>query len=294
MAAEALDPRPFSATVANVLHVIFNYFYILLLIIQFILALGNRPQGSKWAYTGSMIFFAVLMLYMIFATIWITVVGVQSAIEESDGTVLGMLSQAMFRNIVVSLVSTYVLYFVSSFLFLDPWHMFTSFIQYIFLSPSYTNVLNIYAFCNTHDVSWGTKGDTKVATDLGVVKSSKDESGDHTAEVEVPTEQKDINDAYEAACLELQRKPEEEVQHRDAQTKQEDYYRAFRTRIVACWIISNLALIAVITETAFNALGDFEERSVIYLGFVLWSVAALSFFRFCGSCLYLIFRIFMG
>ncbi|KAI7851910.1 chitin synthase 1 [Circinella umbellata] len=294
LAADALDPRPFSQTVANVLHIVLNYIYILLLILQFILALGNRPQGSKWAYTGSMIFFAVLMAYMIFATIWITVVGVQSAVDGSDGSFLGMLSDSMFRNIAISLLSTYVMYFVSSFLFLDPWHMFTSFIQYIFLSPSYTNVLNIYAFCNTHDVSWGTKGDTKVATDLGVVKASKDDSGDHSAEVEVPTDQKDINDAYEAACLELQRKPEVEESHRDAQTKQEDYYRAFRTRIVTSWIISNLALIAVITETAFNGMGDFEERSMIYLGFVLWSVALLSIVRFCGSCLYLVFRIFTG
>lgn len=210
----------------------FNYIYVLLIIVQFILALGNRPQGSKWAYTGSMVFFAVLMVYMMFATVWITVVGVQTAVDEANGSVTAMLGQAMFRNIIVSLLSTYVMYFVSSFLFLDPWHMFTSFIQYLFLSPSYTNVLNIYAFCNTHDVSWGTKGDTKVATDLGVVKAKKDESGEHTAEVEVPTEQHDINEAYEAACIELQKKPEHEEQHRDPQTKQEDYYRAFRTRIV--------------------------------------------------------------
>ncbi|KAI9314902.1 chitin synthase 2 [Dichotomocladium elegans] len=294
LASDTLDPAPFSSTVANVLHTVFNYIYLLLLIVQFILALGNRPQGSKWAYTGSMVFFAVLMVYMMFATIWITVVGVQSAVDGAQGSVLAMFGNAMFRNIIISLLSTYVMYFVASFLFLDPWHMFSSFIQYILLSPSYTNVLNIYAFCNTHDVSWGTKGDTKVATDLGVVKAKKDGDGEHHVEVEVPTEQKDLNDQYEAACLELQTKPPEEEQHRDAQTKQEDYYRAFRTRIVLCWIISNLALVAAITQSAFDAIGTFEERSVIYLGFVLWSVAGLSLVRFTGSCLYLVFRIFTG
>ena len=35
----------------------------------------------------------------------------------------------------------------------DPWHMFTSFPQYLALAPSFTNVLNVYAFCNLHDVS---------------------------------------------------------------------------------------------------------------------------------------------
>lgn len=44
--------------------------------------------------------------------------------------------------------------------------------------------MNVYAFCNTHDVSWGTKGQDKVATDLGVVTSGK--GGDKgTAEINV-------------------------------------------------------------------------------------------------------------
>ena len=36
---------------------------------------------------------------------------------------------------------------------MDPWHMFHSFPQYMLLAPSFTNVLNVYAFCNLHDVS---------------------------------------------------------------------------------------------------------------------------------------------
>lgn len=30
----------------------------------FILSLGNRPQGSKWGYTGAMIGFAFITVYM--------------------------------------------------------------------------------------------------------------------------------------------------------------------------------------------------------------------------------------
>ena len=30
--------------------------------------------------------------------------------------------------------------------------MFSSFLQYLCLAPSFTNVLNVYAFCNLHDV----------------------------------------------------------------------------------------------------------------------------------------------
>ncbi|KAI9496241.1 chitin synthase 1 [Zychaea mexicana] len=295
LSADSLDPKPFSGEIANYLHVGLNYVYCLLMIIQFIIALGNRPQGSKFLYTASMIFFALLMGYMLFVTVWITIVGITAVVEDTDASFTAMMGESMFRNIVVSVCATYVMYFVASFMFLDPWHMFTSFIQYIFLSPSYINILNVYAFCNIHDVSWGTKGDNKVNTDLGVVKSDKDESGEHTAEIDLPTEQKDINEAYEAACIELQRKPEEEPEHRDAQTKQEDYYKAFRTNLILFWIISNLLLIIAITSvSAFSWMGDFETRSTIYLGFILWSVAGLSVIRFCGATLYLIFRIFTG
>ena len=35
-------------------------------------------------------------------------------------------------------------YTVASFLAFDPWHMFTSFIPYLLLSPTYINILNMY------------------------------------------------------------------------------------------------------------------------------------------------------
>lgn len=290
--ADGLDPKPFPASAANIIHIVLNYIYILLLIVQFIMALGNRPQGSRYAYTASMVFFAILMIYMTFATLWITVVSIETIAEDSSDSFTKMLGQSTFTNIVVSLCSTYVLYLVSSLLFLDPWHMFTSFMQYTLLSPSYTNILNVYAFCNTHDVSWGTKGDNTVATDLGVVKHNKDTK---EVEVEVPTDEKDLNEQYDEACFDLQKIVEPEKQHRDAKTKQEDYYRAFRTRIVLSWIISNLILVVVITNTTtLDFIGSFQTRSTVYLGFVLWSVAALSAIRFIGSTLYLVIRVFSG
>ena len=49
-------------------------------------------------------------------------------------------SNATFRDIVISLAATYGLYFIGSFMHLEPWHMFTSFIQYMFFLPSCTCV----------------------------------------------------------------------------------------------------------------------------------------------------------
>ena len=86
---------------------------------------------------------------------------------------------------------------------------------------------NIISSALHSDVSWGTKGDTKVSTDLGVVSSSK---GDNAVDVAVPTAETDINAAYEDAIHVLSTKPPKEEKKVDAATAQEDYYRTFRTK----------------------------------------------------------------
>ncbi|EIE87189.1 chitin synthase 1 [Rhizopus delemar RA 99-880] len=155
---ESVPNPPFSTSAASVVHTVLNYVYVLLLIIQFIIAMGNRPQGYKWAYFMIIVFFAILMGYILFCTVWITVAGVISAVDtaesSTDARFLALIQQSTFRDVIISVCSTYIMYLVSSCLFLDPWHIFTSLVPYVFMSPSYTNVLNIYAFCNTHDVSW--------------------------------------------------------------------------------------------------------------------------------------------
>lgn len=87
-----------------------------------------------------------------FATIYLSVKSVQSEIK--DGFKIGdLLRNKTFSTLILSMLSTYVLWFVVSFLFFDAWHMFTSFLQYLLLTPTYINVLNVYALCNTHDLS---------------------------------------------------------------------------------------------------------------------------------------------
>jgi chitin synthase len=123
--------------------------YIMVIIIIVISALGNRPQGSKTIYWICVIVFALLMLVMLYVagfTIWQTVpktvAGWKNAINLFQ-------SSPAFRDIIISLGSTYVLYFFSSFLYGQPWHMFTSFIQYLALLPSYVNILMV-SNCDLH------------------------------------------------------------------------------------------------------------------------------------------------
>lgn len=77
------------------------------------------------------------------------------------------------------------------------------------------------------DVSWGTKGDNKVSTDLGVVQTGKNKN---EVEVSIPTAETDINAAYEDAIHVLSTKPPKTESKPDPQTQQEDYYRSFRTK----------------------------------------------------------------
>lgn len=72
--------------------------------------------------------------------------------------------------------------------------MFTSLIQYLLLAPSFTNILNVYAFCNLHDVSWGTKGSDK---DDALPSVSSKKGKDEAAVVDdVHKVQEDIDSAF--------------------------------------------------------------------------------------------------
>ncbi|TFY62620.1 hypothetical protein EVJ58_g3752 [Rhodofomes roseus] len=257
-------------------NIVVNYIYLGLLIMCFLLSLGNRPQGSKWAFTFAMIGFACITIYMTVAAAFLVVKSIQNLQKETGGLTLNdLFTNAIFRDIVISLVSTYGLYVIASIIHFEPWHMITSFLQYLLLAPSYIAVLNVYAFANVHDVSWGTKGDNKVSTDLGVVQVAKDTN---EVEVTMPTQKEDLNAMYEDAIHVLQTKPPKEEQKVDEKTAQEDYYKSFRTN----------------TLTGKSTESNAEKTVDGYLAFILFSVAGLAFVRFVGSTLYMLVRLFAG
>ena len=79
--------------------------------------------------------------------------------------------------------------------------MSTTYINYAvssFSSSHFHFILFLYTFslqfANVHDVSWGTKGDNTVAKTLGTIATGK--TG---GQVEVPTDEKDIDTLYKYA-----------------------------------------------------------------------------------------------
>lgn len=93
-------------------------------------------------------------------------------------------------------------------------------------------------------------------------------------------------------------KAPKETKNVSAAEKQEDYYKGFRSSVVLVWIFCNFALAAVVLSTAGlerltidkNAPQS-PQRSTIYMAVVLWSVAGLSLFRFCGAVWFLVVRL---
>lgn len=235
-----------------------------------------------------------------FAAVFISVKAIQTDLSTDGFTVDDLFKNTVFYTLIVSVMSTYGIWLIASLLMFDPWHMFTSLIQYMMLTPTFTNVLNVYAFCNTHDVSWGTKGDDK--PDKLPSISTKDGSG----KTDLPDEG-DLNAQYERELQVFSRKPVKEVKAltpSQLDEKQQDYYRGVRTVVVLMWMITNFALIAVVLSaaglekigTSTSSSTDVEEttRTTIYMAVVLYSVAALSGFKFIGAMWFLILRIFRG
>jgi chitin synthase len=163
------------------------------------------------------------------------------------------------------------------------------------LSPTYTNVINVYAFCNTHDVSWGTKGDDKPEK-LKTATVNKDGKPDE----ELSFDDGDLDALYDSALQKFSSEAVEEPKPKNAGEAELNYNRAFRTYVVLVWMFCNAALVAVVLNAGglarlevAPANGNTDESAKVktYLLIVLWSVAGLSAFKFVGSMWYKIHRI---
>lgn len=285
---------PFGNEVTPIFNTCLKYLYLAFLLLQFILALGNRPKGSRWSYIVSFCMFAFIQLYVIILSFYLVIHAFSTPhgtdINVSDG--LNQFLSSFFSStgagiIIIALAATFGLYFVASFLYLDPWHMFTSFPQYLLIATSYINILMVYAFSNWHDVSWGTKGSDK-ADALPSVQTQKGSDGKGAVIEEVDLPQADIDSQFEQTvkrALTPYIAPKE-----DNKKTLEDSYKSFRTRLVTLWIFSNALLAVAITSDNFDKFGfssGATTRTANFFRALLWATAGLSLVRFLGCMWFL-------
>ncbi|KAF8650440.1 hypothetical protein AX16_005243 [Volvariella volvacea WC 439] len=284
----SLEDSSFNLSGIEHLNTLAQFFMISIIISCFLLSMGNKPQASKLKYKLSAILLSILMVYLIAASIRCSIAA------ASQG---GATNSVMIFSVVV----TYGLYALSSVLAFDPWHMITSFIPYMLLSPTYINILNIYAFSNLDDISWGTKQDSVIEDDLGAVIQNSESQVD----VEVIAEPAHANDIYEEALDNLKnRRPppnkpstaQATLAEKEAAAK--DYYANVRTNVLLSWVLSNVFLLVAVLGSG-HATRTFSQNETVnvtkgYLTFILAFTAITNCVRFAGSTLYLLARLITG
>ncbi|EIN11658.1 glycosyltransferase family 2 protein [Punctularia strigosozonata HHB-11173 SS5] len=261
-----------------------QYLMASLVVGSFLFSVGTKPTVSRWKYKASSIIMALLMIYVFFGAIKCCLVAAQQGGHA-------------YQIMLFSLIMTYGVYTVSSVLALEPWHMLTSFVPYMFLLPTYVNILNVYAFSNLDDISWGTKEDTVVENDLrAVVQDFRAQ-----VEVEVLDDMEDINDVYNESLENLKTrkpvyKPKPKTTDADREQAAKDYYASVRTNVLLAWVLSNgLLLVGILGgSSTSSAFGHGLSRPKVYMVFILVFVAAANIIRFACSTMYLIIYLFTG
>ncbi|BAE56297.1 unnamed protein product [Aspergillus oryzae RIB40] len=246
---------PFGNDATPVVNNFVKISYLVFLMLQYILALGNRPKGSKVAYTLSFIYFSIVQLYILVLSFYLVAQAFSGGnldLNLDDGVAgfIGSFFTSTSGLVLIALVSTYGIYFLSSILYLDPWHMLTSSWAYFLGMPSSINVLMVYAFCNWHDVSWGTKGSDQAGSLPSAQTKKADAKTNFVEELDKP--QADIDTQFEFTvkrALSPWHPPEEKE---DANL--DDSYKRFRTNLVLLWVLSNSFLALCINNEGIRNL----------------------------------------
>ncbi|KOS14038.1 chitin synthase [Malassezia pachydermatis] len=265
-------------------NLIFMWLYAFFLALQFVLALGNRPKSEHLVYALSFAVFGFLGLYVIVISLWLTAESFAS-MHPKNGDYADVVLSNTTAVLIASLAAMFGIYLIASLLYADPWHMLTSSVQYTLMAPSFVNVINVYAFCNLHDVSWGTKGADKADALPSVGPAQSCEQADTFEEAALSQEELDtrFQDVVSRAMSPYH------VEHEKSTPTMDDGNRTFRTRLVALWLLTNAFLVALIMN-----LYDYQPHAKlddeIYFKVILWSTFSMALFRFIGCLVFWIRR----
>jgi chitin synthase len=209
---------------------------------------------SKFLYTLSFAYFSVVQAYLLVLSFYLVAQALtpENLVFDFDHGFSGLVGGFIGSTggiVLVALVSTYGIYFLASILYADPWHMITSSWAYFLGMPSSINVLMVYAFCNWHDVSWGTKG-SDAPDKLPSAQTKTEEETAFVEELEKP--QIDIDEQF-AATVKRALTPWQEPSDNEG-IALDDSYKAFRTNLVLLWTFSNGLLALCINNSSIDRL----------------------------------------
>ncbi|KAF2468369.1 chitin synthase G [Lindgomyces ingoldianus] len=277
-----------------IFNAVLQVIYVSTIALQLLLALGSRPRAAHRSYIASFVVFGVSQLYFIMNVIYLFKrVGNIRFKSSNPGSknfeyINQYFSDIGELTIIVSGIASFGVYIVVGFLHLDPWHLFTSYAQYLLVLSSYTNILSVYAFSNFNDHSWGQKGRAPELEPLNIFTSSKSmPDSQKNAVIEEPElPQKDIDSQFEA-CVKRTLAPHVPPARNRSKTL-DDEAKMFRLRLVGLYIFSNFFLCIFVLNDSFKSLhwlGDSYWHKVWFFRIWLWANAVCLYFRFVGSCI---------
>jgi chitin synthase len=245
---------------------------------QFIIGLGHKPKhGLDNFYLICMHFFGSSLISIMALNAYGLYLLVSDAIETGDwgngaddpAGKASTTSTTLFSGVpcaigvieaIIFVVGCIGLLYIVGLMHGEVHHLVFNTVKYFYILPTYIFVFGIFAWCNVHDLSWGTKGAEKEVHGTG------DDEGGGSLE--------DIKKAKELA---EQRK--EEAEKKRQQTKAN--FKASRTRLLLWWVGTNV--------TYMWGVGWFFDPSC----FLIFLAAIVTFWnsvRFLGSMLFLLGR----
>ncbi|KAG4293515.1 hypothetical protein FPRO06_00100 [Fusarium proliferatum] len=275
-----------------IVNAVIQIVYLATVLFQFIFALGSRPRNHRISYIISFAIFGLIQAYLIMNLVYLVK---RVADYKADDT--GSSNYAYIGDfyadigqstIIVAAFSVFGVYILSALLALDPWHLLTSFAQFLFISSSYVNILNIYAFSNTHDVSWGRKGRHE-DTEAG-----QRQEGPRPATIERRFTFSDQDPNIRSAATQRDETPEarnaeyqqalsrlaagDETLSREKKRPQvlavADAMMEFRTILLASYIFSNIFVCLIVLNDSLKILwwlGDSYWHKVWFFRIWLWA-----------------------
>ncbi|KAF5593785.1 CHS-3 chitin synthase 3 [Fusarium subglutinans] len=298
-----------------IVNAVIQIVYLATVLFQFILALGSRPRNHRISYIISFAIFGLIQAYLIMNLVYLVKRVADYKADDTGSSNYAYIGEFYAdigqSTIIVAGFSVFGVYILGALLALDPWHLLTSFAQFLFISSSYVNILNIYAFSNTHDVSWGRKGrhqDTEAGQRQEGPRPATIERrftfSDQDPNIRSIATQRDEtpearNKEYQEALARAT--AEDETASRERKRPQvlavADAMMEFRTILLASYIFSNIFVCLIVMNDSLKILwwlGDSYWHKVWFFRIWLWANSISFLIRFAGCLWYHVVRVVSG
>lgn len=199
--------------------------YLFLIIVQVIVNLKNKPEAVEKVHMFCAVYFMLYMVAFTAITIWYLTQYSTGDIFTSPAKLGVILSVGAM--LLTGLLHGDMLAFLGAGL------------QYWVMQPVFWNILQVNAFCNTDDITWGTKNlDTKkdVSQAKTLLKSSMAYSGPQSKE----------SKSFWKAMMKVHEKLTDINQIKAYNAIKEQKLKAFATYLLISWLTTNIIFVQVV------------------------------------------------